>query len=203
MTVHCSNYLKKSKVFSNVSFDGSNLTQHIKCISGDHAIVGKYISNNDYKLYITSPPLILLPVGSAILTRVYPTSVADMKFLVVIVALFSAVQSRPQVASRTNVCKSSVCEDNSVVDMVTMTPALSSLAAAVGAAELVDTLASQGTILRLKRHHLQLLFRKMALFLDGKFTVFAPVDKAFEAIPDLGAVLEDKEALTAILLRYF
>ena len=43
----------------------------------------------------------------------------------------------------------------------------------------------------------------MALFSDGKFTVFAPVDKAFEAIPDLGAVLEDKEALTAILLRYF
>ena len=68
-----------------------------------------------------------------------------MKFLVVVVALFSTVQCRPQVASRTNVCKSSVCEDNSVVDMVTMTPALSSLAAAVGAAELVDTLASQGT----------------------------------------------------------
>ena len=95
--------------------------------------------------YLSSP--MLLPVGSAILPRAYlPSVVADMKFLVVVVvALFSTVQSRPQVASRTNVCKSSVCEDNSVVDMVTMTPALSSLAAAVGAAELVDTLASQGT----------------------------------------------------------
>ena len=110
----------------------------------DHAIVGKYITNNDYIYYLSSP--MLLPVGSAILTRAYLPSVADMKFLVVVVvALFGTVQSMPQVASRTNVCKSSVCEDNSVVDMVTMTPALSSLAAAVGAAELVDTLASQGT----------------------------------------------------------
>ena len=36
---------------------------------------------------------------------------------------------------------------------------------------------------------------------EGSFTVFAPVDKAFEAVPDLEAVLEDTEALSAILLR--
>lgn len=57
-------------------------------------------------------------------------------------------------------------------------PLLSTLVTAVTEAELVDTLNS-----------------------DGPFTIFAPVNDAFAAIPeaDLAAVLADKEALTSIL----
>merc|ERR1711990_1278662 len=89
------------------------------------------------------------------------------------------VNSMPQVPARNNICSSAVCEDNTVADFVSMTPELSSLFAAVKAAELVETLSG-----------------------EGSFTVFAPVDKAFEAVPDLEAVLEDTEALSAILLRH-
>ena len=57
-------------------------------------------------------------------------------------------------------------------------PALSTLVTAVQAAGLVDTLNS-----------------------DGPFTIFAPANPAFEAIPpaDLDALLADKEALTKVL----
>ncbi len=57
-------------------------------------------------------------------------------------------------------------------------PLLSTLVTAVTEAELVDTLNS-----------------------DGPFTIFAPVNDAFAAIPeaDLAAVLADKEMLTSIL----
>ncbi len=57
-------------------------------------------------------------------------------------------------------------------------PLLSTLVTAVTEAELVDTLNS-----------------------DGPFTIFAPVNDAFAAIPeaDLNAVLADKEMLTSIL----
>ncbi len=57
-------------------------------------------------------------------------------------------------------------------------PALSTLVEAVGAADLVDTLNT-----------------------GGPFTVFAPVNDAFAAIPaaDLEAVLADQEQLTSIL----
>jgi uncharacterized surface protein with fasciclin (FAS1) repeats len=55
------------------------------------------------------------------------------------------------------------------------------LVAALTAADLVDTL--QG---------------------EGPFTVFAPTDEAFEALPDgiLDALLEDKDALTEVLLYH-
>ena len=57
-------------------------------------------------------------------------------------------------------------------------PALSTLVTAVGAADLVDTLNT-----------------------GGPFTVFAPVNDAFAAIPeaDLEAILADQEQLTGIL----
>jgi uncharacterized surface protein with fasciclin (FAS1) repeats len=57
-------------------------------------------------------------------------------------------------------------------------PLLSTLVSAVTEADLVDTLNS-----------------------DGPFTIFAPVDDAFAAIPedDLAAVLADQEQLTSIL----
>jgi uncharacterized surface protein with fasciclin (FAS1) repeats len=57
-------------------------------------------------------------------------------------------------------------------------PALSTLVTAVGEADLVDTLNT-----------------------GGPFTVFAPVNDAFAALPeeDLNAVLADKELLTSIL----
>jgi uncharacterized surface protein with fasciclin (FAS1) repeats len=57
-------------------------------------------------------------------------------------------------------------------------PLLSTLVTAVGAADLVDTLNS-----------------------DGPFTIFAPVNDAFAAIPadELDAVLADQELLTSIL----
>ena len=57
-------------------------------------------------------------------------------------------------------------------------PLLSTLVTAVGEAELVDTLNS-----------------------DGPFTIFAPVNDAFAAIPeeDLAAILADKDLLTSIL----
>merc|ERR1712073_92082 len=95
------------------------------------------------------------------------------------VTVLGNVNSMPQVPARNNICSSAVCEDNTVADFVSMTPELSSLFAAVKAAELVETLSG-----------------------EGSFTVFAPVDKAFEAVPDLEAVLEDTEALSAILLRH-
>ena len=57
-------------------------------------------------------------------------------------------------------------------------PALSTLVTAVVEADLVDTLNS-----------------------DGPFTIFAPANPAFEAIPEdiLGAVLADKDLLTSVL----
>merc|ERR1711997_1341309 len=61
------------------------------------------------------------------------------------------------------------------------TPSLSTLVTAVKAAGLVDTLSGEGT-----------------------FTVFAPNNGAFAKVPAeaLGGLLEDKEALTAVLLRH-
>merc|ERR1719500_1836568 len=61
------------------------------------------------------------------------------------------------------------------------TPQLSTLLAAVKAAGLVDTLAGA-----------------------GPFTVFAPTNDAFAKVPKdaLNALLADKEALTAVLLRH-
>jgi len=61
------------------------------------------------------------------------------------------------------------------------TPSLSTLVTAVKAAGLVETLSGEGT-----------------------FTVFAPTNDAFAKVPAeaLGGLLEDKEALTAVLLRH-
>ena len=65
-----------------------------------------------------------------------------------------------------------------IVDVAIEAGSFSTLIAAVEAAGLVDVLKS-----------------------DGPFTVFAPTDEAFAAIPeaDLNALLADKEALTAVL----
>merc|ERR1712211_104030 len=62
---------------------------------------------------------------------------------------------------------------------VSTNPKFSTLLAAVKAAGLVDTLAS-----------------------EGPFTVFAPTNSAFEKVPAdaLNALLGDKDALTAVLL---
>lgn len=69
-------------------------------------------------------------------------------------------------------------EDATIVAIAVDTPDLSTLVQAVQAAELVDTLQS-----------------------EGPFTVFAPTNEAFAAIPadKLEAILADKELLTKIL----
>merc|ERR1712168_264956 len=68
-----------------------------------------------------------------------------------------------------------------IAELAIATPQLSTLLAAVKAAGLVDTLASA-----------------------GPFTVFAPTNDAFDRVPasTLTALLTDKEALTAVLLRH-
>merc|ERR1712209_102800 len=68
-----------------------------------------------------------------------------------------------------------------IAELAIATPQLSTLLAAVQAADLVETLSG-----------------------EGPFTVFAPTDEAFAEIPKdtLDALLADKEALTAVLLRH-
>jgi len=68
-----------------------------------------------------------------------------------------------------------------IVSKAIATPALSTLVAAVQAADLVKTLSD-----------------------PGEFTVFAPTNDAFDKIPadDLNGLLKDKDALTAVLLRH-
>ena len=68
-----------------------------------------------------------------------------------------------------------------IAELAISTPQLSTLLAAVKAAGLVDTLAGA-----------------------GPFTVFAPTNDAFAKVPKdaLNALLADKEALTAVLLRH-
>merc|ERR1739838_685846 len=68
-----------------------------------------------------------------------------------------------------------------IAELAIATPALSTLLAAVKAAGLVETLSG-----------------------EGSFTVFAPTNDAFAKVPAeaLGGLLEDKEALTAVLLRH-
>merc|ERR1711936_44387 len=68
-----------------------------------------------------------------------------------------------------------------IAELAIATPQLSTLLAAVKAAGLVDTLAS-----------------------EGPFTVFAPTNEAFAKVPEetLNGLLADKDALTAVLLRH-
>ena len=68
-----------------------------------------------------------------------------------------------------------------IAELVVATPNLSSLLAAVTAADLVDTLSVQ-----------------------GPFTVFAPINQAFEKIPEetLSSLLTRKGDLSAVLLRH-
>ncbi len=70
---------------------------------------------------------------------------------------------------------------NTIVDVATEAGSFSTLLAAAEAAGLVDTLNS-----------------------DGPFTVFAPTDEAFAALPDgtVEGLLEDPEALSEILLYH-
>ena len=69
-------------------------------------------------------------------------------------------------------------KNNTIVDVAVNTEGFSTLVAALQAAELVDTLNGA-----------------------GPFTVFAPTDDAFAALPEgaLDALLADKEKLTAVL----
>ncbi len=71
-----------------------------------------------------------------------------------------------------------VVEGSTIVDIAASNPDFSTLVTAVTAADLVATLSG-----------------------DGPFTVFAPTNAAFAAIPEeeLNAILEDKELLTSIL----
>jgi len=71
--------------------------------------------------------------------------------------------------------------DQTIADIVSTDPRFSTLLAAVKAAGLVDTLASA-----------------------GPFTLFAPTNDAFDRVPSstLTALLTDKEALVAVLLRH-
>merc|ERR1712183_482850 len=68
-----------------------------------------------------------------------------------------------------------------IAELAIATPALSTLLAAVKAADLVETLSG-----------------------EGPFTVFAPTNDAFAKIPaeTLNGLLADKEALTKVLLRH-
>merc|ERR1712241_163727 len=68
-----------------------------------------------------------------------------------------------------------------IVSKAIATPALSTLVAAVTAADLVETLSGK-----------------------GDFTVFAPTNDAFAKVPEaaLKDLLADKDALTAVLLRH-
>ena len=68
-----------------------------------------------------------------------------------------------------------------IAELAISTPSLSTLLAAVTAAELVDTLSG-----------------------DGPLTVFSPTNDAFAKIPEdtLNGLLSDKDALTAVLLRH-
>ncbi len=69
-------------------------------------------------------------------------------------------------------------KNDTIVDVAVNTDGFSTLVAALQAAELVDTLNGA-----------------------GPFTVFAPTDEAFAALPEgaLDALLADKEKLTAVL----
>merc|ERR1739838_495675 len=68
-----------------------------------------------------------------------------------------------------------------IAELAIATPALSTLLAAVKAADLVETLSG-----------------------EGPFTVFAPTNDAFAKIPTdaLNGLLAEKDALTAVLLRH-
>jgi uncharacterized surface protein with fasciclin (FAS1) repeats len=75
----------------------------------------------------------------------------------------------------------SAAQDSDIVDIAVADGRFETLVAAVTAAELVDTLKS-----------------------EGPFTVFAPTDDAFAALPEgtVAALLEDIPALTDILLYH-
>jgi uncharacterized surface protein with fasciclin (FAS1) repeats len=69
-------------------------------------------------------------------------------------------------------------ESNTIVDIAVADGRFETLVAALQAAELVDTLSG-----------------------EGPFTVFAPTDDAFDALPEgtVESLLEDKEQLTSVL----
>jgi transforming growth factor-beta-induced protein len=100
---------------------------------------------------------------------------------------FTACASDSNDAEETEVVSEETSEESvevvavgTIVDVAVGAGSFETLVAAVGAADLVDTLSS-----------------------DGPFTVFAPTDEAFAALPDglVDALLlpENKDALTAIL----
>jgi len=75
-----------------------------------------------------------------------------------------------------------------IVDTAVAAGSFDTLVTAVQAAGLVETLKSEGGLVE-------------TLKSEGPFTVFAPTDEAFAAIPaaDLEALLADKDQLTAVL----
>merc|ERR1711973_39935 len=77
--------------------------------------------------------------------------------------------------------KAAPAPTKTIAELAIATPQLSTLLAAVKAADLVETLSG-----------------------EGPFTVFAPTNDAFAKIPaeTLNGLLADKEALTKVLLRH-
>ena len=88
--------------------------------------------------------------------------------------MFPRVSPAPQTSSKPSSAKT-------IAELVIATPSLSTLLAAVKAADLVDTLSG-----------------------EGPFTVFAPINQAFEKIPEatLSGLLSRKSDLSAVLLRH-
>ena len=110
-----------------------------------------------------------------------------MKFSSLIVAMSAVVFSASlsaQVAPNTmaSCLSTEIVEfDGNIVEAAVATPSLSTLVTAVEVAGLVDTLATAEGI-----------------------TVYAPTNAAFDKVPAdaLNALLADKDALTAVLLRH-
>jgi len=102
-------------------------------------------------------------------------------FLLASVLLVSSVTSLPGHYGRYGGGYTRAQPKKNIAELVSTNPKFSTLLAAVKAAGLVDTLAS-----------------------EGPFTVFAPTNSAFEKVPAdaLNALLGDKDALTAVLLRH-
>merc|ERR1711928_210782 len=95
--------------------------------------------------------------------------------------LRGSIMQQSSIVALTRLAPAPAAPTKNIAELAIATPQLSTLLAAVKAAGLVDTLAS-----------------------EGPFTVFAPTNEAFDRVPSstLTALLTDKEALTAVLLRH-
>jgi uncharacterized surface protein with fasciclin (FAS1) repeats len=139
-----------------------------------------------------SPKLIAATLGAATFAFAAPALAGDCNYKKTSAATSATIQTTA--ANQTDVMgatihtvgqynSSSMKAEGTIVDAAVATPDLSTLVAAVQAAGLVDTLAG-----------------------DGPFTVFAPTNAAFDALPDgtVASLLqpENKAALTRILTSH-